>query len=203
MLDTILLLAGEAERPVLAGMLRYAAPDLRVVEIASVIDLPVDLATARLVAFLFPEIVPAAVLAGLGHGAYNIHPGPPDYPGWAPVSFALYDGATRYGATLHEMAARADDGTICDVESFAIPPGADLARLSELAYGASLRLFERWLESLASPLGLPRLPLAWGGRRGTRQGFADLCRIPADASDEERLRRIRACGEAVKSCDDV
>ncbi|WP_041040569.1 formyltransferase family protein [Paramagnetospirillum magnetotacticum] len=198
MLDTILLLAGEAERPVLADRLRRAEPMIRVMEIASVKDLPAELGSARLLAFLFPEIVPVAALEGLGYGAYNIHPGPPDYPGWAPVSFALYDGVTQFGATLHEMAARADSGIICDVESFAIPPDADMTRLSELVYGASLRLFERWVEGVVSPLRLPRLPIPWGERRCTRKGFAELSRIPEDASEEERLRRIRAVGAEIR-----
>jgi methionyl-tRNA formyltransferase len=194
MLDTILLLAGETERPVLAHMLRRAEPGIRVIEAASVQDLPAHLGSARLLAFLFPEIVPAVVLEGLGHGAYNIHPGPPDYPGWAPFSFALYDGATQFGATLHEMAARADTGIICDVESFPVPPDCHRLRLEELAYEASLRLFHRWVDGLVTPLRLPRLPLRWGARRCTRTGFADLCRIPEGAGEAEVARRIRACG---------
>lgn len=196
---TLLLLAGEAERPVLAALLRRLDPALLVLEIARVADLPTEpevLAASRLVAFVFPEIVPARVLEGLGFGAYNFHPGPPEYPGWAPVSFALYDGATQFGATVHEMAARADSGTICDTESFAVPAGVTLDGLSVLAYRACLRLFERWAEVLAvPPLRLPRLPLHWGGRRCTRKAFAEMARIPDGASEEERRRRWRAFGE--------
>ncbi|WP_152426744.1 formyltransferase family protein [Paramagnetospirillum caucaseum] len=194
MLDTILLLAGETERPVLAGWLRRAEPGIRVVAAGAVADLPADVSSARLVAFVFPEIVPGGVLRRLGYGAYNFHPGPPEYPGWAPAAFALYDGAATFGATLHEMAARADAGTICDVESFAVPAGCDLRRLEELAYAASLHLFERWAEALVSPLRPPRLPLRWGARQCTRKGFAELAGIPEGASEEERRRRARVFG---------
>lgn len=194
MLDTILLLAGDAERPVLAEALRRAEPGLRVVAAASVRDLPDDLDSARLVAFVFPEIVPAGVLQRLGYGAYNFHPGPPEYPGWVPAAFALYDGAVQFGATLHEVTERVDSGTICDVEAFAVPPECDLQGLESLAYTACLRLFERWAEALASPLHPPRLPLHWGTRKCTRKLFAEMSRIPEGASEEERRRRARAFG---------
>lgn len=197
MLDTIILLTGETERPVLAEALRCAEPGITVLSPPWVAALPDDLSGARLVTFLHPEIVPAEVLGRLGFGGYNIHPGPPDYPGRWPAAFALYDGAERFGATLHEMAPRVDSGKICDVEDFAVPGDCDLPRLEELAYGASLRLFFRWAESLVSPLHPPRLPLPWGTRRCTRHAFDELCRIPPDADEAERARRKRACGAAV------
>jgi methionyl-tRNA formyltransferase len=178
-LDTIILLAGETERPVLSSMLAAAEPSIGVVAAGSVAELPEDLSSARLVAFVFPEIVPGAVLERLGFGAYNIHPGPPDYPGWMPAAFALHDGAATFGATLHEMAARVDAGTICDVESFAVPPGCGLQGLEELTYAAGLRLFTRWAEALVSPLRPPRLPLPWGSRKCTRKALAALTAIPS------------------------
>ncbi|ARJ67697.1 hypothetical protein WV31_19570 [Magnetospirillum sp. ME-1] len=194
MLDTILLLAGETERPVLAEALRRAEPGVQVVAAGAVRDLPDTLETARLLTFVFPEIVPAGILQRLGYGAFNFHPGPPDYPGWCPAAFALYDGVAQFGATLHEMTERVDSGTICDVESFAVPALCDLQGLESLAYAACLRLFERWAEALVSPLKPPRLPLKWGTRKCTRKLFAELARVPEEASEEERRRRARAFG---------
>jgi methionyl-tRNA formyltransferase len=196
MLETIYLLTGEAERPVLSAMLGGVDPAVRVVAPASWREMPEGLDGARLLTFLWPEVVPAGVLGRLGYGAYNVHPGPPDYPGWAPAAFALYDGAGRFGATLHEMTARVDAGTICDVESFAVPPGCTRRELEESAFLAALRLLGRWAETLASPLRPPRLPLPWGGRRCTRRGLEDLARIPEGAPAAERERRERACGLA-------
>lgn len=75
---------------------------------------------SRLIAFLFPDIVSSKLLNALGFGAYNIHPGPPHYPGWAPIAFAVYQQAQSFGATLHHMEARPDTGAIVDAENFAI-----------------------------------------------------------------------------------
>ena len=68
--------------------------------------------TTRLISFGSGVIVPAAVLARLSGTAYNFHPGPPAYPGIFPSVFALYDGATRFGVTLHEMKPEVDSGPI-------------------------------------------------------------------------------------------
>ncbi len=93
-------------------------------------------------------IVPTQVLDQLGFGAYNFHPGPPAYPGFAPAQFALHERAAEFGATAHVMAVRVDEGPIVGVELFSIPPGASVASLEGMAYARLSYLF--W--SLAKPL---------------------------------------------------
>src|SRR3984957_18526152 len=107
MFDTIILLAGEAERVPLSLLLREHNPQLTVISVGTSADLAAlngdVLARARLIAFVTPEIVSGGTLARLGYGALNFHPGPPSYPGWAPAHFALYERATEFGATVHVM----------------------------------------------------------------------------------------------------
>jgi methionyl-tRNA formyltransferase len=138
-------------------------------------------------------VVPGAVLDALGHGAYNFHPGPPDYPGWAPAHFALYDGATTFGATAHVMARQVDSGPIVGVEPFVIPGGVDVRGLEQLAFVRLARLFWRMARDIAREAGpLPPLPISWSGTRSTRRMYADMCRIPGDVEASELARRIRA-----------
>ena len=40
-------------------------------------------------------IVPSRILQAIGGPAYNLHPGPPEYPGLFPSVFALYDRSGR------------------------------------------------------------------------------------------------------------
>src|ERR1700730_7426066 len=135
MFDTIILLAGVVERPVLRSLLLGHNPLLTVMAVETRDDLSAlsfdQLARARLIAFVTPEIVPASILARLGYGAFNFHPGPPAYPGWAPSHFALYDQATEFGATLHVMVKRVDAGSIVDVALFAIPADIGVADLQQ------------------------------------------------------------------------
>jgi len=154
-----------------------------------------DTAQARLISFCSSHIVPPSLLASLGFGAYNIHPGPPVYPGWAPYSFALYDNVSSYGVTAHRMTNSVDAGPIVGVETFPVPPGLTLAQLLNRTNGAMFQLFA----TLAGPLvnrtdPLPELPVVWGGRKTTKRDFAERCRIAPDIAPDELARVIRAFG---------
>ncbi|MET4797614.1 methionyl-tRNA formyltransferase [Bradyrhizobium sp. LB11.1] len=199
MVEELALLTDAAEQVALSRILRSFRPDLVVWPVSNIDELrkldTVLLRNARLVAFASGAIVPPDLLARFGHGAYNFHPGPPSYPGWAPAHFALYDRADAFGVTFHAMAERVDSGAILDVVSFPIPQGCTLMRLGELAYAHLLQLFEVWAEPLAcEPSLMPRCALSWSGRTNTRRSYRDACDIPLDISRDELWRRMRAFG---------
>jgi methionyl-tRNA formyltransferase len=199
MVEGLALLTDAAEQVALSRILRSFRPDLVVWPVSSIDELrKLDTAllrNARLVAFASGAIVPPDLLVRFGYGAYNFHPGPPNYPGWAPAHFALYDRADAFGVTFHAMAERFDSGTILDVVSFPIPQGCSLMRLGELAYAHLLQLFEVWAEPLACEPSLrPRCALSWSGRTNTRRSYRDACDIPLDISRDELWRRMRAFG---------
>jgi hypothetical protein len=108
MFDTIILLSGPAERVALLHVLRGHNPVMRLVSVTTAAELaaldPELLSCARLIAFVTPEIVPADILARLGYGAINFHPGPPSYPGWAPAHFALYNRDAHLAQLYWRMA---------------------------------------------------------------------------------------------------
>ena len=154
---------------------------------------PATLADARLIAFTSGTIVSQRILSALGHGAYNFHPGPPTYAGWAPAHFALYDNAKNFGATAHEMIARVDAGPIVGVESFAIPQDIGVRDLEQIAFVRLAYLFWRMSKELAThPDPLPTLPICWSGTKSTRHMYVEMCRLPSDISKDEMARRIRA-----------
>ena len=199
MVEGLALLTDAAEQVALSRILRSFRPDLVVWPVSSIDELrkldAVLLRNARLVAFASGAIVPPDLLGRFGHGAYNFHPGPPSYPGWAPAHFALYDRADAFGVTFHAMAERVDSGAILDVVSFPIPQGCTLMRLGELAYAHLLQLFEVWAEPLAcEPSLMSRCALSWSGRTNTRRSYRDACDIPLDISRDELWRRMRAFG---------
>jgi methionyl-tRNA formyltransferase len=136
MFDTIILLASKAEQVAMPPVLRGHNLLLTVISVGTAADLATLnsdlLERARLIAFATPEIVSQNILEKLGYGAFNFHPGPPSYPGWAPAHFALYERATEFGATVHVMVEQVDAGPIIDVELFPIP-----AEISVLALRCS------------------------------------------------------------------
>jgi methionyl-tRNA formyltransferase len=150
---------------------------------------------ARLIAFSSPVIVPPLVLAALGYGAYNFHPGPPEYPGWAPAHFALYEGAAEFGATLHAMTARVDAGPIIDVARFAIPANMHVMGLEGLAYANLAQLYWRRAKALATDAApLPVGPLHWGTKKNSQRAYRAMCDIPIDISKEELEHRLKIFG---------
>jgi methionyl-tRNA formyltransferase len=199
MFDTIILLTGPVEQAVLASALLGHKPALTIHWAASTDELirfdAATLARSRLVAFATPVIVPSDVLDGLGYGAYNFHPGPPAYPGWAPAHFALYEGATDFGVTVHAMAARVDSGPIVEAVHFSVPAGIGVQGLEGLAYAHLAQLFWRLAKYLATESDpLPLCALQWGHRTYSRRSYRAICDIPLDISKEELDHRLRVFG---------
>jgi methionyl-tRNA formyltransferase len=199
MFDTILLLADAAEQSILPLALRGHNSLLTVIPVGSAAELAaLDsnlLSRARLIAFVTAEIVPQSVLARLGYGAFNFHPGPPSYPGWAPAHFALYDEARQFGATLHVMVEQVDAGPIIDVAFFPVPADISVFGLEGLAYAHLAQLFWRRAKSLATDAAPPSaLPIKWGSRKYSRRTYRAICDIPLDIPKEELDRRIKVFG---------
>jgi methionyl-tRNA formyltransferase len=200
MFDTIVLLTSQVEREPLAAVLRGHNPQLTIYPAASLEHLAAFdaamLARARLIAFATPVIVPGRILASLGYGAYNFHPGPPQYPGWAPAHFALYEQATEFGVTAHAMAEHVDSGPIVDVTLFPIPADIGAMALEGIAYAHLARLFWELAEQLASEAEpLPERPLRWSGKKNSRRAYQEVCDIPLDITKEELDRRMKVFGD--------
>ncbi|HKS87210.1 MAG TPA: formyltransferase family protein [Pseudolabrys sp.] len=199
MIGRVVLLTGPVEAPVLAAVLRRHNPDLQVYPAKTAADLDaIDAAVlpeARLIAFVTPVVVPARILNRLGFGAYNFHPGPPQYPGWVPSHFAIYDRVESFGATVHLMTERVDEGPIVACEHFPVPSNATVQILEALAFSQLARLFWNLASSLVTQREpLPQLPVHWGGRKSTHKLYAAMCDIPLDIAKEDLDRRLEAFG---------
>ena len=202
----ILLLTGNREAPHFTQFLTDRNPSLSVSHAltleAAEQALDGRAADTRIIAFLTDIIVPARLLDRLGPKPYNIHPGPPEYPGSYPESFAIWDQASQYGVTAHEMAPKVDTGAIVAVSRFPFPPAPDLTNIGDLIFAKAVELFAQ----VASHCAITNAPMAaigqsWAAKRYTRADFYTLCRSGngLSAPDLERLRR--ACGkDLVEPC---
>lgn len=201
-ISRIILLTGAGEAPILAAILRAYAPGLIVDAATTADDLAAmsagELAGTRLVSFCSAVIVPGALLARLPGPAYNFHPGPPEYPGRFPSIWALYDGAARFGITVHEMLAKVDAGPIVAADWFDIPRDCGLTQLEELAFACLADRFRAMAPHLAVfDRPLIRMPYRWGRRKTTKADADALRRVTPDMDAAEIARRERACGGVV------
>ena len=202
MLSEIILLTGEVEAPYLSDMLRSHNSTLNIVHVRTTDQLGracttklLEGNTRRLIAFSTPIIVPNKILSTLHGHAYNFHPGPPNYPGTHPASFAIYEQATQYGVTVHEMTAQVDAGPIVTVEWFDIASDMRFTDLELHAYKVLVATFSNLARRLASD-STPLLHSGdtWSGRMSTKRGFELMREITEDMDEEEIKLRFRAFG---------
>jgi methionyl-tRNA formyltransferase len=194
----LLLLSDRRDGPAAADILRRAGPDVPVRLLVSAEDLEAAAADAppgaRLLAFRSGLVVPERILRALRSNAYNLHPGPPERPGTFPDVFAAYDGDRRFGATLHRMAARVDEGEVVEVSRFDVPAGADRAWYARRAGEAAASMLARRAADLARtdvPLA-PGPAAPWSGRKTRMADVLALAEVSADTPADELRRRARA-----------
>jgi len=200
MIEEILLLSDPVLIPELKAVLNGVNVDLKVNAILTRKQLDErcqgTLKNTRMVSFGSDIIVPEAILNRVECGAYNFHPGPPTYPGRFPSSFFLYEGGTRFGSTVHEMAPKVDSGAINAVDWFDVPPNVDCVTLNAMSFRSLFTLFKTLSPHLArNSAPLSRISDTWQGRPTTQKDFNALCRLPSDVSEAEFKRRYRAVGE--------
>lgn len=81
--------------------------------------------------------------------ALNLHVAPlPEYRGCNQFSFAIANGDTEFGTTFHKMEVGIDSGPIIAERRFAIPEGAYIKELFELAYSESKLLFADQIDKI-------------------------------------------------------
>jgi methionyl-tRNA formyltransferase len=155
------------------------------------------LMSSRLISFGSTHYIPPGILDRIGYGSYNLHPGPPNYPGWAPFYYAIYDRASRYGVTFHEMNNKIDAGKIIRVRDFDIPSGSTTQELVNLT---ELHMIEMIKELAPSLVNLSEYMEAngaqWQREPLKKSDFLAICNIQMDISIEELNRRIFAFGDS-------
>lgn len=150
---------------------------------------------SRLVSYLSHVIVPADCLDAFSLGAYNFHPGSPDYPGTAPEAWACYERAKRFGATFHVMSPRVDAGAIIAAEVLPVTAAKDRSGYAAIARQALSLLLIRVAPALTRPAPVAaEARLAWGGTRRTVDDYNRMCVMEADVSQNELLHRLMSFG---------
>jgi methionyl-tRNA formyltransferase len=128
------------------------------------------LAPDYIFSFYYRSLLGAPLLACARWGALNMHGSLlPKYRGRACVNWAILNGETHTGATLHYMVEKPDAGPIVAQEPVAIGMDDTALVVSQAVAAAAARLIVRWLPALAQgpPQGRP-MNLARGSYYGGR-----------------------------------
>ncbi|HTV77470.1 MAG TPA: formyltransferase [Steroidobacteraceae bacterium] len=108
------------------------------------------LAPDYILAFYYRSMLPPRILELARRGALNMHGSLlPRYRGRAPVNWAIANGETQAGATLHYMVARPDAGPIVAQEAVPIGPDDDALTVSLAVAAAAARVLAAVLPVMA------------------------------------------------------
>ena len=102
-----------------------------------------------LFSFYFRRMLPPALLATARIAALNMHGSLlPKYRGRVPVNWAVLNGETRTGATLHMMVKRPDAGDIVDQEEVPIGSLDSAQQVFARVTAAARRVLERQIDAI-------------------------------------------------------
>jgi methionyl-tRNA formyltransferase len=108
--------------------------------------------------FYYRHMLPVGLLALAKRGAYNMHGSLlPKYRGRVPTNWAVLNGETETGATLHEMAAKPDAGAILAQTSVPILPDDTASQVFDKTTVAAEQTLWRVLPALIAGEA-PHLP---------------------------------------------
>ncbi|MEM1409868.1 MAG: formyltransferase family protein [Pseudomonadota bacterium] len=199
----IIFLCGEAEGEAFREHVESISPGFETQWVGTAASL--DFATkqdterTRLISFLTDVIVPGEIIERLGLTPYNIHPGSPEFPGAHGLNFAIFEEATSYGVTVHEMTPSVDTGPIVLTERFPLPPGSDLLTFGDQVFRHAISLADRVIcHAVETDDPLPRAPDLWSGPQRTKAKFTALLTSADYLLPHDRERLARAAGPHLK-----
>lgn len=172
----IFLLTGKREVPFLTQFILERQPAIEVISATNRNEFQniilSDLTDTRLLCFCSGVLVPKEVLNRFNLEPYNIHPGPPNYPGICPEAFAIADDAKKFGATAHVITEKIDEGEIVATNNFKIPINTDRLALASLAYNAAVELFATIASfAMGNDGKMPRSGEKWQGQTNRQADY--------------------------------
>jgi len=142
----------------------------------------------------YARIVPGDVLEIPTIGAINAHPSLlPDYRGVCAVWWALYEGCSRVGVTVHEMTAGVDTGPILGQTTLDVGPDSDAVAVWRELGELARPLLTETLEQIRETGAISGRPQPEGGSYRGSPYTKEAHRLELDWSQpaEELARRNR------------
>ncbi len=97
-----------------------------------------------IISYLCPKIIPKWVL-DMGDTSINFHPAPPKYPGIGGYNFAIYNGDTEYGVTMHYIVEKVNSGEIIVARYFPMFDTDTVKSLKDRSMTELLSIFFDWM----------------------------------------------------------
>lgn len=147
-----------------------------------------------LFSFLNPLFINRDVRKKIKKNSINIHPGPPEYPGYGCYNFALLDGAKSYGCTTHQINDKIDNGKIIEVKRFKLKyDNINLEKLIKITHKNCLFLFKKIINKIIKN-GYIKIEKneKWKRKAYTKIQFEKARKINLNDTEKNILKKIKA-----------
>ena len=127
--------------------------------------------------------------------AINIHPGPPEYPGYGCYNFALLDRTNSYGCTVHQINDKIDNGKIIAVKRFKFKyDNINLEKLIKITHKNAFLLFKKIISQIIKNDYVKIKNKEKWKKRGvyTKIQFEKARKINLNDTQENILKKIKA-----------
>jgi methionyl-tRNA formyltransferase len=140
-------------------------------------------------------IIREEVLHAVRVGAFNMHPGPlPHYAGLNTVNWAIYNGETTYGVTVHWMVPQIDAGDIAYRSAFPIEENDTPVSVTHKCVRHGVPLLLKVLESASiNPEAIPRVRQELSHRHYFGRSIPHGGCLSWERSASEIVNFVRAC----------
>ncbi len=157
-------------------------------------DYRLDLSNIDLViSFLHPKRILKPLIDLPKIGCINFHPAPlPEYRGFAPYTFGVYDCTPTWGVTCHFVDESFDTGNIIKQTRFNINPMNETAKsLQERSHYYTLELFKEVIDEALKNGKLSGTPQKQG-KYHSKEDFEKIRQIKPSDTEDEIDKKIRA-----------
>ena len=143
-------------------------------------------------------ILPEKLLKNASIAAINFHPSPPKYPGSGGINWALYNGETSTGVTVHYMNEKIDNGPIIQVHNIEIRDDDNVGTLIDKIHKCQFDAFIHTICTISSQGYKEIVNMAskntnqWAPKTGRISDIDKLEQINLNISKKELDKRVRS-----------
>jgi methionyl-tRNA formyltransferase len=142
--------------------------------------------------FLFWKKIEKPLIALPRIGCFNFHPGPlPDFRGRRGYNFAILENHHEYGASIHWVSERFDEGDLVEVRRFPSAPHETAFSLEQRTMRVLVEMFVDFIARAKSGKPIGRQPQG-KGQSATLEEMRAAMRIDLSDSPQLTERRVRA-----------
>jgi len=154
-----------------------------------------------LLTYSISEIISPDLIKRFKNKCFNIHAAHPNYPGRDPHHYASYDSFEYYGAVLHRIDKKVDNGEIINVDIIKVRNHTTPEGYLKVGNSSALKLFDIFLKDIYKSGNIVKKTnkYNWGNKKTKREDLKKLCCLNLNMDKEEIKRRERACNFQNKS----